>query len=111
MYRTTGNESQATMSQKIDGTTPRSPLGGPAPVPPRADVPVRPAPASGDTVELTDSARLLQRLETMLANAPMTDRVRVEAVRQALANGAYEIDPQRIAAQVLRLERDLLGRR
>jgi negative regulator of flagellin synthesis FlgM len=98
------------MSQKIDGTTPHSPVGGPAPVSPRADAPAPPAPSSADTVELTQSARLMQRLENVLAQAPVSDRVRVESVRQALANGAYEIDPQRIAAQVMRLERDLLGR-
>jgi anti-sigma28 factor (negative regulator of flagellin synthesis) len=35
------------------------------------------------------------------------DEVRVAAVRQRLQDGSYEIDPQRIADRLLRLEADL----
>ena len=98
------------MTHKIDGTTPRSPLRAPDPVQPRAESPVTsPAPAAEDTVDLTDAARLMHRLEHMLGSIPATDHARVDAIRLALSSGAYEIDPQRIAAQILRLERDLLG--
>jgi len=99
------------MTHKIDGTTPRSPLGGPSPVPTRQEPAPTPAPSADDTVALTDTARLMQRVENMLASVPPTDRARVDAVRQALANGAYEIDPERIAARIVRLERELSGRR
>src|SRR5262249_15032977 len=102
---------QPTMTHKIDGTTPRSPVSGPTPVVPRADALANPASKPEDTVDLTDAARLMQRVENMLSSVPPTDRARVDAVRQALANGAYEIDPQRIAARVVRLERELHGRR
>ena len=97
------------MTHKIDGTTPRSPVSGPSPVPTRPEPAPSPVPSTDDTVALTDTARLMQRVENMLANVPPTDRARVDAVRQALANGDYEVDPQRIAARIVRLERDLLG--
>jgi len=102
---------QQTMTHKIDGTTPHSPVSGPSPVASRPDATANPATHPEDTVELTDVARLMQRVENMLANVPPTDRARVDAVRQALANGAYEVNPQRIAARVVRLERELSGRR
>jgi negative regulator of flagellin synthesis FlgM len=98
------------MTHKIDGTTPRSPVSGPSPLPARQESAPSPAPST-DTVALTDTARLMQRVENMLANVPPTDRARVDAVRQALANGAYEIDPERVAARIVRLERELSGRR
>ena len=99
------------MTHKIDGTTPHSQVSGPSPVASRPDATANPATHPEDTVELTDVARLMQRVENMLANIPPTDRPRVDAIRQALADGAYEIDPQRIAARIVHLERELSGRR
>jgi negative regulator of flagellin synthesis FlgM len=96
------------MSHKIDSATPHSPVQGAGPVTVRKDPPAS-APAAPDTVDLTDAARLMQRVETLLAAAPVSSRERVDAIRQAIASGAYSIDPQRIAAQVVRLERDLFG--
>ena len=97
------------MSHKIDGTTPTSPLRGADPVAPRPDPASRAAPATSDTVDLTDEARLMQRLEHMLGSVPASDRARVEAIRLALSNGEYQVDPQRIAARIMRLEHDLFG--
>jgi len=61
------------------------------------------APA-GDTVELTSSAKLLERLEKTLASLPDIDRGRVEAVKTAIENGEYQIDADSIAAALLRSE-------
>jgi negative regulator of flagellin synthesis FlgM len=97
------------MSHKIDGTTPQAPVSRPA-TEPRTPAPQAPRPAEHDTVDVTDAARLMQRVEAILAAAPATDQNRVEEVKRALASGAYEIDPERIAAQVARLERDLFAR-
>jgi negative regulator of flagellin synthesis FlgM len=109
MYLATGRQDQPTMSHKIDSAAPHSPVGGAIPVPARKEPAARATASAGDSVELTDAARLMQRVETLLAAAPVTSRERVDAVRQAIASGAYAIDPQRIAAQVVRLERDLYG--
>ena len=38
---------------------------------------------------------------------PAVDELRVSAVKQRLQDGSYEIDPQRIADRLLRLEEDL----
>lgn len=60
---------------------------------------------SGETVELTSSAKLLERLEKTLASLPEIDRARVEAVKTAIENGDYQIDADRIADALLRADR------
>lgn len=57
--------------------------------------------AAGDTVELTSSAKLLERLEKTFASLPEIDRARVDAVKSAIENGDYEVDPDKIAAALL----------
>jgi negative regulator of flagellin synthesis FlgM len=63
------------------------------------------APSVSDSVSLTDAAARLQKLEAALANQPVVDKQRVEEIRQALAEGSYQTDPERVAAKLLELER------
>lgn len=63
--------------------------------------------ADGDTVELTSSAKLLERLEKTLASLPEIDRARVESVKIAIENGDYQIDADRIAEALLRDDRQV----
>ncbi len=63
-------------------------------------------PASGDTVELTSSAKLLERLEKTVASHPGVDVSRVEAVKTAIINGDYEIDVEKIADALLRTDQE-----
>lgn len=63
--------------------------------------------ASSDTVELTSSAKLLERLDKTLAALPVVDSNRVAAVKQAIENGDYEIDADAIADAMIRLEQSL----
>jgi len=64
------------------------------------------APTS-DTVELTSSAKLLERLEKTLASLPAVDSSRVEEVKAAIENGEYEIDADAIADALIRFERSV----
>ncbi len=66
-----------------------------------------PAPAGGDRVELTPGGRLLERLEKTFAAMPEIDRGRVDAVKAAIARGEYEIDAERIAAALIRTDRQI----
>jgi negative regulator of flagellin synthesis FlgM len=50
---------------------------------------------------------LLSRLEDALQSSPAVDAERVRAVRDAIASGAYEIDPGVIAEKIIRLEQEL----
>ena len=99
------------MNPKINGVS-----GGP----PRLDSskPAQPAGKTGssdslrstsaaDEVSLTDSAQLMMRLERLIDDVPQIDRDRVEAVKQAIADGSYSVDAERVAAEVLRMELSL----
>jgi len=66
-------------------------------------------PAStGDTVQLTNSAKLLERLEKSLASLPDVDSNRVAEVKAAIENGQYSIDADAIADAMIRFDQ-LLG--
>jgi negative regulator of flagellin synthesis FlgM len=72
--------------------------------------PVEAVTPGRDSVSVSDSAVLLQKLEEAVTNAPATDSGRVEQIKQALANGEYSVDAQRVADKILKFERDLAGR-
>lgn len=63
--------------------------------------------STGDTVNLTRSALLLQKLEEALANAPVVDVARVGAIRDAITSGAYQIDAAAIADSIMQSNREL----
>ena len=60
-----------------------------------------------DAVSLTESAQLMARLGQVLEALPVIDRERVESIKQAIADGSYAVDPERVAAEVMRMELDI----
>jgi flagellar biosynthesis anti-sigma factor FlgM len=64
--------------------------------------------ATGDTVNFTRSGLLLGRLEELVASTPVVSDERVDAIRQALASGAYEVDAHSLADKLLQFEKDLV---
>ncbi|MFA5942015.1 MAG: flagellar biosynthesis anti-sigma factor FlgM [Sinimarinibacterium sp.] len=60
-----------------------------------------------DSVRLTDDAKLLQQAERAAAEAPDVDERRVAEIKQAVADGTYQVDPKAIAAKLARMEWDL----
>lgn len=68
---------------------------------------VRKPAETNDTVNLTSSAKLLERLEKTLAGLPEIDAARVADVKTAIENGDYKVDADKIAEAMLRLDREL----
>lgn len=105
------------MTNEINGFRPRSvdtpdskSAGRGAPANGRAAPAGTPAaPAKTDQVSLTDTAARLRELEALLAEAPAVDPARVEALRQAIRDGRYEIDNAHVADKLIALERSLFG--
>ena len=64
---------------------------------------------TGDTVELTSSAKLLERLEKTLASMPEVDNARVAAVKAQIENGEYHIDVEKIAEALMRTDKEIGG--
>jgi negative regulator of flagellin synthesis FlgM len=59
----------------------------------------RPTHQSGiqDAVELTGDAAKLQELEARLAELEITDPKKVESIRQAIADGTFQVDEEAVA--------------
>lgn len=62
---------------------------------------------AADQVSLTPTAQQLRSLEQTVAAQPVVDTQKVNAVKEALANGSFEINPDRIAGKMMSLERAL----
>ncbi len=63
--------------------------------------------ASSDTVSLTSSAKLLERLDKTLDSLPVVDAARVAEIKAAIEDGNYEIDAEAIADAMIRLDRSV----
>ncbi len=106
------------MASEINGLPPSAPAlpgaGEHGPLKPAAGrsepdaEPARTGRADTDTVSLTGAAARLRALEARLAQLPDTDVRRVEAIRQAVAEGSYRVDPERVAERLLAFE-SMLG--
>jgi negative regulator of flagellin synthesis FlgM len=99
------------MSTKINGLEVR-------PVAPSATAPVSrskdpsggdgaAAGAGGNGVQITDTARHLASLERLVAGAPEVDQSRVSEISLAIERGLFQVQPEKIADQLLRLEQSL----
>lgn len=81
-------------------------------VAPNAKAPSAPAakaePSSKDNVVLSSEAQNLVRLQTKISNLPDVNMDRVAAIKQAIAEGRFEINPERIAENMLNQD-ELLG--
>lgn len=64
--------------------------------------------STGDTVALSPEAQNLGRLQEKIDATPEVDSERVAQIRQAISEGRFEINADRLAAAMLDQE-DLLG--
>lgn len=64
---------------------------------------------SVSNIDVSDTARTLAALESHIGTLPVVNESRVDAVRRAMDEGRYHIDPQRVADKMLRFEVDLLA--
>ena len=65
------------------------------------------AASTGDTVSFSRSSMLLSELQRTVSALPVVDALRVEAMKQAITSGVYEVDSSAVADSMLRLEREL----
>ena len=60
-----------------------------------------------DTVELSTAAQQLASLQDDLASIDAVDMGKVDEIKQAISDGSYKIDTQKIADSLLALEGEL----
>ncbi len=64
------------------------------------------ASAAQDGVTITSTAARLRSLESTISSLPVVDGLRVAEIKQAIDDGSYEINPQRIAEKMLDMEQE-----
>ncbi len=69
--------------------------------------------STADTVSLSDNAMQLGKLDNtaVAISAPVVDAKRVEQIKQAIENGTYEVNAEKIADRVTQFESILKSER
>ncbi|BBB28638.1 flagellar biosynthesis anti-sigma factor FlgM [Neptunomonas japonica] len=54
-----------------------------------------------DTVELSDTVKVMQAADAKIANTPDVDSERVASIKAAIDSGSYKIDAQQVAEKMI----------
>ena len=67
--------------------------------------------SGGDSVQLSPLASQMQAIDAGMANTPVVDAANVAAIRQAIADGLFKVNPDVVADHLLATARELLQSR
>ncbi len=65
--------------------------------------------APSDRLTLTPQARQLKGLEARVAQMPVVDAEKVQRLRDDIAQGRYQVNPERVAEKMLQFEQQVFG--
>jgi len=62
-----------------------------------------------DAVSLSQEGKAIGQLHQTMASEPSFDSAKVAAIKEAIANGSYTVDPEKLAESMMKHEDDLAG--
>lgn len=68
-----------------------------------------PVVSTSDSLSLSDGAARLRSLEAAVASAPEVDIERISALKQAIADGSYQVNVGKLADKLIQLESAFAG--
>ena len=99
------------MKINADKPTAIAPLSARTAQPGRSTTVTANSSGGGDSVQLSPLASQMQSIETGMANTPVVDAAHVAAIRQAIADGLFKVNPDVVADHLLATARELLQSR
>ena len=63
-----------------------------------------------DAVSLSQQSRDIEQLHQEMASKPAFDAAKVAAIKEAIANGSYRVDPEKLADNMMKFENELTDR-
>ncbi|WP_298768815.1 flagellar biosynthesis anti-sigma factor FlgM [uncultured Shewanella sp.] len=61
-----------------------------------------------DSVSITSQAQQVQGAQSSLAQLPEMDMAKIDAIKLAISEGHYKIDPEKLAKNIANLENELV---
>jgi negative regulator of flagellin synthesis FlgM len=65
--------------------------------------------SSSDSVSLSQQSKAIGQLHQEMATQPSFDGAKVAAIKEAIANGSYKVDPEKLADNMMKYENELGG--
>ncbi len=62
-----------------------------------------------DSVSLSQQGKAMGKLQQDMASQPSFDSAKVAAIKEAISNGSYKVDPDKLADNMMKFEKELGG--
>lgn len=62
-----------------------------------------------DAVSLSSQGKAMGEMHNQMVSQPSFDQAKVAAIKEAIANGSYTVDPEKLADNMMKFEKELGG--
>ncbi len=67
-------------------------------------------PTQQDAVSLSQQGKAVSKLQQDMAASPAYDSAKVAAIKEAIANGSYQVDAEKLADSMIKFENEFSNR-